>query len=660
MANEISALAAVAFRDFVTAGNPLSGLYEPAKSEIRDLFDEINTKVETALATGGSVFAEFVTAGPSTNANNLIDGFHIATAGVGLNFPDMSSTFRIVSFQATAGAATGQQVAMSGQGMWLRAKVASAWGAWTRVLTDANTPLHTLAEAQAGVATGGIMDAALVRAAILAQGAGAASHQQVSALTGGPYRKGPTKYSAAQASAAFITASGEIAVCGSSFSAGLPYAADTAIQTPRVLSYESGLVAPALPFVQVEQTQGGIYALDSNGWVWSAGLNSAGALGHGDTIQRRALKRIELFVTNGTPVAEVIAPYPAFTMVAGGTTDFVLFRLVNGQLWACGANATGQLGDGTTTARSTPVRCGTLTGIVQCKASTQFSVTGDGVVFALASGGVLSAWGSNVNGAFGDGTTTNRNAPGALSVSNVTSFDISFEWTGSAAFSYAVAVSGTTGVWGAGSNNTGQLGDGTTTNRLTWTQSLVTSGVSAGASAISTAGGNGGTTAVLMADGTIRTWGFNTQGQCGAGDVVNPKLAPVTPQFNGAALNVGAAGRVLVMGAASTTRVYAFTPGSSTQRDIFGWGVGSGGALKTDGNFTAIVNAPRRMTLPVTGLPVVDISPAGDKTAAGGALHALLSNGRVYGTGGNPIGSLGTSPNLVTGQDGWTQVLLGA
>jgi alpha-tubulin suppressor-like RCC1 family protein len=73
-------------------------------------------------------------------------------------------------------------------------------------------------------------------------------------------------------------------------------------------------------------------------------------------------------------------------------------------VWAWGQNNDGQLGDGTLTNRSKPVRVTGITGVVDI---------GNGRLHSLAieSDGSAWAWGLNSTGQLGDSTTTNRRAP---------------------------------------------------------------------------------------------------------------------------------------------------------------------------------------------------------------------------------------------------------
>ena len=76
----------------------------------------------------------------------------------------------------------------------------------------------------------------------------------------------------------------------------------------------------------------------------------------------------------------------------------------NGTLWAWGNNFYGQLGDGTTTGRTTPVQVGTETNWKAVDTGTSHTV-------ATRTNGTLWAWGGNADGQLGDGTTTARLSP---------------------------------------------------------------------------------------------------------------------------------------------------------------------------------------------------------------------------------------------------------
>jgi alpha-tubulin suppressor-like RCC1 family protein len=173
-----------------------------------------------------------------------------------------------------------------------------------------------------------------------------------------------------------------------------------------------------------------------------------------------------------------------------------------------GNNETGQLGDGTTTNRSTPVDVSGLTSGVA-------SITaGDSHTCALTSSGGAKCWGGNWGGQLGDGNTTDSSIP--VDVSGLTSGVASITAGGS--HTCAVTTSGGAKCWGDGSF--GQLGDGTTTNRST---PVDVSGLTSGVASIS-AGGNH--TCALTTSGGAKCWGRNSNGRLGDNSD-NDRLTPV-------------------------------------------------------------------------------------------------------------------------------------
>ena len=86
-----------------------------------------------------------------------------------------------------------------------------------------------------------------------------------------------------------------------------------------------------------------------------------------------------------------------WAQVAAGTLHTMAIR-ADGSLWAWGFNGVGDLGDGTTTDRHSPVRIGTDTDWVYVSAfdSTSLGIRADGSLWA---------WGNNLNGRTGLGTT---------------------------------------------------------------------------------------------------------------------------------------------------------------------------------------------------------------------------------------------------------------
>jgi alpha-tubulin suppressor-like RCC1 family protein len=89
---------------------------------------------------------------------------------------------------------------------------------------------------------------------------------------------------------------------------------------------------------------------------------------------------------------------------------------------AWGLNNRGQLGEGTTTNRSSPVSPPALSNLT--------AIAGGGFhSLAIQAGGAPLAWGSNATGQLGDGTTTNRSSPvSPLAPANTNVNGISAGW----------------------------------------------------------------------------------------------------------------------------------------------------------------------------------------------------------------------------------------
>lgn len=190
------------------------------------------------------------------------------------------------------------------------------------------------------------------------------------------------------------------------------------------------------------------YALKSDGTVKAWGYNGQAQLGNGSTSQ------------SNSPTS--VSGLTGVTQIASGSTS-VFARKSDGTVWAWGANNQSQLSDGTTTQRASPVQVidpsdqtGFLTNVIALASSGQgsnFTTT-----YALKSNGTVVSWGYNGQGQIGDGTTVPRTTPVLVSgLSNVTNI------AAGTTSGYARKSDGT--VWAWGGNNQYQLADGTTTNR---------------------------------------------------------------------------------------------------------------------------------------------------------------------------------------------------
>lgn len=385
--------------------------------------------------------------------------------------------------------------------------------------------------------------------------------------------------------------------------------------------------------VAVAAGDGRTFALKADGTVWAWGANTYGELGDGTTTQRTT----PVLLTGLTGVAKLS------TSLNGSIT---LARKSNGTLWAWGSNYYGQLGDGTTITRTTPVQVVGLNDAVDVGVGAIFAgaVKSDGTVVtwgdgysgqlgagasirtravqvstlttvasvaaeaerytvALKTDGTVWSWGNNQNATLGDGTTTSR--PSAGQVSGLTGVVkvAAGAWN-------AVALKSNGTVWTWGDNYYGQLGDGTTTTRSIPVQTTGLSGVVAVAA-------NTGATFALKSNGTVWGLGFNSYAQLGDGTFTN-RSVPVQAGVSG----------IVALAAGSNHMLALKNDGT-----VWTWGLDTSGQLG-DGNTTGQRSTP----VAVNGL-------TGVVAVGAGAVHslALKSDGTVWAWGFNNVGQLGNN-----------------
>jgi alpha-tubulin suppressor-like RCC1 family protein len=193
--------------------------------------------------------------------------------------------------------------------------------------------------------------------------------------------------------------------------------------------------------------------------------------------------------------------------VAAGSAHSVALKN-DGTVWAWGSNSKGQLGNGTTTDRSTPVQVSTLVGITAVAAGASHSIALRNIV-GVINDGTIWAWGSNSNGQLGNGTTVDTWIPIQVSgLTGVTAIAAGSAHTVAVRNIFSLINDGT--LWAWGSNGNGQLGNGTTTD--SWTPVMVS-----GLSLMTTIAAGFNHTIALMYNGVIWTWGNNSNGQLGDG-----------------------------------------------------------------------------------------------------------------------------------------------
>jgi alpha-tubulin suppressor-like RCC1 family protein len=144
------------------------------------------------------------------------------------------------------------------------------------------------------------------------------------------------------------------------------------------------------------------------------------------------------------------------TQVAVGGIHTVALRS-DGSAWTWGYNGFGELGRGDTTNRAVPSLVVSL-GVVTSVAA--------GSVYTLAiAGGDVYAWGNNAEGELGDSTTTERHLPTrVLGLPPAGSPGAVTTVAAGTRHSFALTANHRLEAWGG--NGGGELGDGTTTDRL--------------------------------------------------------------------------------------------------------------------------------------------------------------------------------------------------
>lgn len=222
-------------------------------------------------------------------------------------------------------------------------------------------------------------------------------------------------------------------------------------------------------------------AIKTDGTLWAWGQNFYGQLGIGNN------------TNTNTPVQ--IGTDNDWKAIFGGT--YLSHAIKNdGTLWAWGDNSFGQFGDGTLTSTNVPVQVGTAT-------DWKYISVGRDYTFALKNNNTLWATGDNFYGQLGDGTNIAKTSFIQIGTDN--------DWqscrAGTNQISMARKTNGTLFTWG--SNNNGQLGDGTNIHRNV--PALFDNGIWQPSYASGLGFG------LAMRSGQIYSWGYNTFGSLGDG-----------------------------------------------------------------------------------------------------------------------------------------------
>ena len=312
-----------------------------------------------------------------------------------------------------------------------------------------------------------------------------------------------------------------------------------------------------------------------------------------------------------------------------------------------GSNEFGQLGDGTTTNSGVPID---VTGL---PSGVSAIAAGGAHTCALTNGGGVKCWGANHVGQLGNGSTIESAVP--VDVSGLASGVSAIAAGGSV--TCALRIDGAVRFWG--SNDWGQLGDGTTTDS---SFPVDVSSLRSGVTAIAVGENH---TCALTTGGRVKCWGYNYFGELGNGTTTDSSTpVDVSDLQSGVNAITAANNRTCALTGVGGVKCWGYgnlgnntTDGSSIPVDVSGLASGvtaiaagggrtcaltSGGGVKCWGNSMygqLGSGSPADVDVPV------DVSGLGSGVAAiaagGGHNCALMSDGAVTCWGDNWYGQLG-------------------
>ena len=296
-----------------------------------------------------------------------------------------------------------------------------------------------------------------------------------------------------------LTAGGVVYSWGAAFAGQLGAGSLTGGSIPRVVTVPDG------PVVAVAAGSSHALALTSSGKVYAWGAGQLGQLGNGTTTM------------SDTPVPVSLPSGVTVTAVAAGG-DHSLALTSTGRVYAWGANFDGQVGNGTEATATAPVPAVAPSGVTftAIAAGTAHSL-------ALASTGTVYAWGANAAGQLGNGTRSDSatmtpvSMPGGARITSIA--------TGSA---HSLALTSTGKVYAWGSNIFGQL-DSALVGSLPVDSTVPVQplGLPPLTAFVAIAGGLDSSYAITSA-GVPWVWGGNAYGQLGVGSPGLDEVLPMT------------------------------------------------------------------------------------------------------------------------------------
>lgn len=313
-------------------------------------------------------------------------------------------------------------------------------------------------------------------------------------------------------------------------------------------------------------------ALKKDGTVWSWGYNNHGQLGNNATTDK--LTPVQVLGSGGSGYLTDVK-----SITAGSYYSLALKS--DGTVWGWGEDDWSQLADNSTTDKLTPVQAldssgsGYLTNVKSITAGHKHSLV-------LKNDGTVWGWGYNGYGQIGNGNNVVPfpKRPVQVLDSSGTGFLTDVKNVVAGPY-FSLAVKNDGSVWSWGYNNHGQLGDNSTTNRVTPVQVLGSNGSGFLTDVKNITAGDSHSVA-LKNDGSVWSWGYNYHGQLGD----NTKIDKYTPVQ---VLNSGAPG--YLSNVKNITAGDSFSIVLKDDGTVWGWGSGADIAKNSYSDFLTPVQA---------------------------------------------------------------------
>ncbi|MES2630809.1 MAG: hypothetical protein V4611_02540 [Patescibacteria group bacterium] len=325
-------------------------------------------------------------------------------------------------------------------------------------------------------------------------------------------------------------------------------------------------------------------------------------------------------------VAVAGTPMAGKTIVAVDAGNYQSVALASdGTIYSWGRNNQSQLGDGTSTDRPVPVALSLTGSPMLGKTITAISV-GDYYTVARSTEGLLYAWGYNTYGQLGDGTNSNRNRPVLV---NTTGTPMAGKVISKieTADDYTIAIDSQGAAYSWGYNVGGTLGDGTTTNRNKPVL-IDTSAIKLDGEVLSKVSVGDAHVMALTSAGRMFAWGANGNYQLGDDTNVS-RVQPVVVKTEDTVLD---GVQVLDVSVGNSN---SFVKGSNGK--IYGWGYA--GAMAGLG----LLRESTYLKVPFE----LDIDALGGNATTLGHIYvadeyaiASTSDGKLYGWGTTTYGGL--------------------